>query len=148
MQICFQEGWEVIAVRATVKRRLAPWKVNWDETVPLWLMLLQTSRWLALVVRGRSSSRPKDHHGAVLAPLPHLLPVGSAATEAAHHSQEMGSAKPNFLIPASVGCGGFGSNSKQHHMTIHPNALQPRKSTQAAASPLPKEAPLSLFCSI
>lgn len=85
-------------------------------------------------------------HGAALAPLPHLLQACSAAAGAAHCSQETGTTKPNFLIPASAGCDSFGSNSKLH-MAIHPNALQPRKGTHVAASPLPQEAFLSPFCS-
>lgn len=135
----------VTAVWAIIKRSLAPWKINWDEPVTLWLMLLQTPRWLAPGVR--RSPKPKGYHGAVWAPLPHLLPACSAATGAAHHSQETGATKPNFLIPASVWCGGFRSNSKLHHMMIHLNGLQPREDARVAASPLPQEAFLSLFCS-
>lgn len=138
----------VIAVWAIIKRTLAPWKVNWDEPVSLWLMYLQTTRWLALGVRGRSSPKPEGHHRAALAPLPHLLPVCSAAAGAAQHSQETGTTKPNFLIPASIGCDGFGTNSKQHHMAIHPNALQPGEGTRVAASPLPQHVLLSPFCSV
>lgn len=104
-----------------------------------WLLLLLTPRWLTLRVRGSGSPSPRAITGLCWLPFPICCRHALQVTGATHRSQETATTKPNFLIPASIGCDHLGSNGKLHHMVTLPSAQMSGEGPHLAASPLPHE---------